>query len=283
MKDTTLRQEDIIKRDFRKNTIPRKDNIFFQFEQISGLSMFQTKEKLCCFDQFDKEGKQQQQQQLTLITEVVSSSSCCCSRSKKQRKKEGLNMSNLVDNFFWKFSGEKIEWKSYSSKHTDEGPLTGYFYLTNYRFAFNPMHSNKKKESVEIPLGMIAKFERSTNKRDQIVEIHCKDIRILKFYFGKTDTDFLDEVEKRFHNLYPYTIEKAFAFFNQDRYPDTKGWRIYDAVQEYKRQGISTTSKISQWVITYSGDTVKGGKLSHRKKITGVVLATPTEKLGDCA
>ncbi|GAM20304.1 hypothetical protein SAMD00019534_034790 [Acytostelium subglobosum LB1] len=159
----------------------------------------------------------------------------------------------MEDTFFKKITGEYVERKAYTMKVSERGeaPITGAFFLTNFRIAFGPSDKSKrKKEFIDMPISSIAKFERSSpNKKDRLIEIHSKEIRSYKFLFSSDEL--VEELERKFLRLHPLVNEKVFAFYNFEKYPNTKGARIYDAVQEFQRQGISSTpTKNCQWFVT---------------------------------
>ncbi|GAM24993.1 hypothetical protein SAMD00019534_081680 [Acytostelium subglobosum LB1] len=169
--------------------------------------------------------------------------------------------------FFKIHAGEVVERKVYASKHTQDGPLTGHFFITNFRLAFiaNTDEDRQLDENVDLPLARISKLDKSTlssittTKRNK--NRHCLFVQVryigywLRFYF--TSDQLLEEIMSKCRcSVWPQlSNESAFAFANKDTYPNTNinksGWRLYDVIQEYRRQGINNQPN-TKWSITYA-------------------------------
>uniref|UniRef100_A0A8C7ZFM4 phosphatidylinositol-3,5-bisphosphate 3-phosphatase n=1 Tax=Oryzias sinensis TaxID=183150 RepID=A0A8C7ZFM4_9TELE len=129
------------------------------------------------------------------------------------------------------------------------GPLRGTVMLTNYRLFFK---STEREPTfmLDMPLGVVRRVEIYRTHRDVSYDIICKDTRNLRFLqkYPEETKKSIFEVMTKF--AFPVSNGlQLFAFHYQQVFPEN-GWKVYDALAEYKRQGIPNES----WRITKVND-----------------------------
>ncbi|XP_066515700.1 myotubularin-related protein 2 isoform X2 [Hoplias malabaricus] len=125
------------------------------------------------------------------------------------------------------------------------GALRGTMTVTNYRLFFRGI--NREPVFVlDVALGVISRVEKITSvssRGDVSYVLVCKDMRNLRFVHKEPD-DMLKrsvfDILTKFafptsHNL------SLFAFEYSQDFPES-GWKVYDAVAEYRRQGLPNES-----------------------------------------
>uniref|UniRef100_A0A8C7ZFG3 phosphatidylinositol-3,5-bisphosphate 3-phosphatase n=1 Tax=Oryzias sinensis TaxID=183150 RepID=A0A8C7ZFG3_9TELE len=128
------------------------------------------------------------------------------------------------------------------------GPLRGTVMLTNYRLFFKS--TERPTFMLDMPLGVVRRVEIYRTHRDVSYDIICKDTRNLRFLqkYPEETKKSIFEVMTKF--AFPVSNGlQLFAFHYQQVFPEN-GWKVYDALAEYKRQGIPNES----WRITKVND-----------------------------
>uniref|UniRef100_A0A4W3J848 Phosphatidylinositol-3,5-bisphosphate 3-phosphatase MTMR2 n=1 Tax=Callorhinchus milii TaxID=7868 RepID=A0A4W3J848_CALMI len=130
------------------------------------------------------------------------------------------------------------------------GVVRGTLTVTNYRLYFKSLDRDPPFV-LDVPLGVISRVEKiggasSRGENSYGLEIICKDIRTLRFAHkqeGHTRRSIFENLMKyafpTFNNL------PLFAYEYSETFPED-GWKIYDALAEYKRMGLPNES----WKIT---------------------------------
>ncbi|XP_040282241.1 myotubularin-related protein 2 [Bufo bufo] len=134
------------------------------------------------------------------------------------------------------------------------GAIRGSLTVTNYRLYFKSLERDHRL-ILDAPLGIVSRIEKigvSTGRGENShgVEIVCKDIRNLRFAY-KPDGRVRKTV---FESLMAYAFAlnhelPLFAFDYKEVFSEN-GWKVYDPITEYKRQGVPNES----WRITRLND-----------------------------
>lgn len=196
----------------------------------------------------------------------------------------GNSTQNEPDHIPPLLAGERVEGMykdmTYLCPYSLPCAVKGSMVLTNYRIYFKSDEYDISTSSsgsplqapplvLDVPLGFVSNVvkiggqNRPGDEHAYGLEIVCKDIRTLKFAMSKKYQDARDTKGSSRSDMYQ-TIRRfsfpntnhipMFAYeFNED-YPPTNskdvrgvnGWKIYDAVQEFKRQGVPNES----WRVT---------------------------------
>uniref|UniRef100_A0A3Q2Q632 Phosphatidylinositol-3,5-bisphosphate 3-phosphatase MTMR2 n=1 Tax=Fundulus heteroclitus TaxID=8078 RepID=A0A3Q2Q632_FUNHE len=132
------------------------------------------------------------------------------------------------------------------------GALRGTVMVTNYRLFFKSM--DRPAFMLDMPLGVVSRVEKIGNastRGDVSYGVVCKDMRNLRFAHKQ-----LEETIKKsiFEVLMKFAFPvsnglQIFAFEYGQVFPEN-GWKVYDPIAEYKRQGIPNES----WRITKVND-----------------------------
>uniref|UniRef100_A0A8C2GWE0 phosphatidylinositol-3,5-bisphosphate 3-phosphatase n=1 Tax=Cyprinus carpio TaxID=7962 RepID=A0A8C2GWE0_CYPCA len=129
------------------------------------------------------------------------------------------------------------------------GVARGTLTITDYKLFFKSLLRDPPFV-LDVNLGAISRLEsvavQSHGENTQGLEIVCKDLRNPRFAYRKEGQSNLEVFEilskyafPLFHNL------PLFAFKYRETFPED-GWKIYDPVAEYKRQGLPNES----WIIS---------------------------------
>ncbi|XP_075448576.1 phosphatidylinositol-3,5-bisphosphate 3-phosphatase MTMR2 isoform X2 [Ascaphus truei] len=130
------------------------------------------------------------------------------------------------------------------------GAIRGSFTVTNYRLYFKSLERDHHLV-LDVPLGVISRIERiggasSRGENSNGIEVVCKDMRNIRFAYkqdGRARKSIFESLTKYAfpinHNLH------LFAFEYKEVFPEN-GWKVYDPILEYRRQGIPNES----WRIT---------------------------------
>uniref|UniRef100_A0A671LDI6 phosphatidylinositol-3,5-bisphosphate 3-phosphatase n=1 Tax=Sinocyclocheilus anshuiensis TaxID=1608454 RepID=A0A671LDI6_9TELE len=129
------------------------------------------------------------------------------------------------------------------------GVLRGTLTITDYKLFFKSL-TRDPPFVLDVNLGAISRLEsiavQSHGDNTQGLEIVCKDLRNPRFAYKKEGQSNLEV----FETLSKYTCPLShnlplFAFKYRETFPED-GWKIYDPVAEYKRQGLPNES----WIIS---------------------------------
>ncbi|XP_041865076.1 myotubularin-related protein 2 isoform X2 [Melanotaenia boesemani] len=131
------------------------------------------------------------------------------------------------------------------------GALRGTVMVTNYRLFFK---SVDRAFVLDLPLGVVSRVEKigsASSRGDVSYGVVCKDMRNLRFAHKQPEDTLRKSVfEVLMKFAFPVSNGlKIFAFEYGQVFPEN-GWKVYDAVSEYKRQGIPNES----WRITKVND-----------------------------
>ncbi|XP_051537236.1 myotubularin-related protein 1-like isoform X1 [Myxocyprinus asiaticus] len=129
------------------------------------------------------------------------------------------------------------------------GVVRGTLTITDYKLYFKSF-AQDPPFVLDVNLGAVSRLEsiavQCHGENTQGLEIVCKDLRNPRFAYKKEGQSSLEvfEILSKFafplsHNL------PLFAFKYRERFPED-GWKIYDPVAEYKRQGLPNES----WIIS---------------------------------
>lgn len=132
----------------------------------------------------------------------------------------------------------------------------GVLALTDFRLIFKyraPSNMTKfHEEYFKIPLFHIAKVEKNTEKKNftkHFLEISLKDTRVLKFIIMSDKLKFYANLNS---SVFPKDLSAFYPFskFYLDQISQensfTDGWKIYDPIEEYERQGILSDENIEK-------------------------------------
>lgn len=150
------------------------------------------------------------------------------------------------------FEGEKIHGMAQDVTYLCpyNGQVKGSLSVTNYRLYFK----NAERDSLfilDVPLGVIARVEKiggatSRGENSYRIDILCKDMRNLRFAHKQENHSRRQVFEKIQLYSFPITNKQPlFAYSLKEEYEEN-GWRVYDPVADYKRQGIPNTWRISR-------------------------------------
>uniref|UniRef100_A0A8C9LBD7 Phosphatidylinositol-3,5-bisphosphate 3-phosphatase MTMR2 n=1 Tax=Pavo cristatus TaxID=9049 RepID=A0A8C9LBD7_PAVCR len=126
------------------------------------------------------------------------------------------------------------------------GAIRGTLTVTNYRLYFKSMERDPPFV-LDASLGVINRVEKiggasSRGENSYGLEIVCKDIRNLRFAHkpeGRTRRSIFENLMK-----YAFPVSNnlpLFAFEYKEVFPEN-GWKVYDPIWEYRRQGIPNES-----------------------------------------
>ncbi|XP_077596428.1 phosphatidylinositol-3,5-bisphosphate 3-phosphatase MTMR2 [Stigmatopora nigra] len=133
------------------------------------------------------------------------------------------------------------------------GALRGIVTVSNYRLFFK-CTDREPSFVLDLPLGVVSRVEKigsASSRGDVSYGLVCKDVRNLRFAHKQTD----DTLKKSIFEVlmkFAFPVSNGlqiFAFEYGQVFPEN-GWKVYDAVSEYKRQGIPNES----WRITKVND-----------------------------
>ncbi|KAM6427367.1 phosphatidylinositol-3-phosphate phosphatase MTMR1 isoform 1-T1 [Liasis olivaceus] len=134
------------------------------------------------------------------------------------------------------------------------GAISGTLTVTDYKMYFKNVERDPHFV-LDVPLGVINRVEKigvqSHGDNSCGIEIVCKDMRNLRLAY-KQEEHRLEIFQNLITRAFPLSHELPFfAFSYKEKFP-TNGWKVYDPVAEYKRQGLPNESwKISKINSTY--------------------------------
>ncbi|KAK3099992.1 hypothetical protein FSP39_013159 [Pinctada imbricata] len=145
-------------------------------------------------------------------------------------------------------NGEKVQGKDENVTYLCpyNGPIKGTLTVTNYKLFFK----STERESpfiLDVPLGVISKIEKiggatSRGENSYGIDLYCKDIRNIRFAHRQENHSRRQVFEKIQQFAFPITNkQQMFAFDFKEDYGED-GWRVFDPVAEFRRQGLPTES-----------------------------------------
>ncbi|KAF4098255.1 myotubularin-related protein 1b isoform X2 [Onychostoma macrolepis] len=129
------------------------------------------------------------------------------------------------------------------------GVVRGTLTITDYKLFFKSL-TRDPPFVLDVNLGVISRLEsiavQSHGDNTQGLEIVCKDLRNPRFAYKKEGQSNLEVFETLSKYAFPLSHNlPLFAFKYRETFPED-GWKIYDPVAEYKRQGLPNES----WIIS---------------------------------
>uniref|UniRef100_A0A673LBH0 Phosphatidylinositol-3,5-bisphosphate 3-phosphatase MTMR2 n=1 Tax=Sinocyclocheilus rhinocerous TaxID=307959 RepID=A0A673LBH0_9TELE len=125
------------------------------------------------------------------------------------------------------------------------GPVRGSLTVTNYRLFFR-CTDREPVFGLDLPLGVLSRVEKigaATSRGDVSYGLACKDMRNLRFVHKEPEDSLKKSVfEVLMKFAFPVSNNMSlFAFEYKQVFPEN-GWRVYDPLAEYKRQGLPKES-----------------------------------------
>uniref|UniRef100_A0A3B4DY39 phosphatidylinositol-3,5-bisphosphate 3-phosphatase n=1 Tax=Pygocentrus nattereri TaxID=42514 RepID=A0A3B4DY39_PYGNA len=129
------------------------------------------------------------------------------------------------------------------------GAVSGTLTITDYKLYFKSL-ARDPPFVLDVNLGAISRLEtigvQSHGENTRGLEIVCKDLRNPRFAYKKQEQSKLEILEVLSKYAFPLSHDlPLFAFRYQEKFPED-GWKVYDPIAEYKRQGLPNES----WLIS---------------------------------
>ncbi|XP_036160160.1 myotubularin-related protein 1 isoform X6 [Myotis myotis] len=130
------------------------------------------------------------------------------------------------------------------------GAVSGTLTVTDFKMYFKNVERDPHF-ILDVPLGVISRVEKigaqSHGDNSCGIEIVCKDMRNLRLAYKQEEQSKLGIFENLNKHAFPLSNgQTLFAFNYKEKFP-INGWKVYDPVAEYKRQGLPNESwKISK-------------------------------------
>ncbi|KAM7094785.1 phosphatidylinositol-3-phosphate phosphatase MTMR1 isoform 3-T3 [Ciconia maguari] len=135
------------------------------------------------------------------------------------------------------------------------GAVSGTLTVTDFRMYIKSVERDPPFV-VDVPLGVISRVEKigvqSHGDNSCGIEIVCKDMRNLRLAYKQEEQNRLEIFENLVTRAFPVSNGlPLFAFSYKEKFA-VNGWKVYDPMAEYKRQGLPNESwKISKINSTY--------------------------------
>nr|XP_032625330.1 myotubularin-related protein 1 isoform X1 [Chelonoidis abingdonii] len=135
------------------------------------------------------------------------------------------------------------------------GAVSGTLTVTDFKMYFKNVERDPHFV-LDVPLGVISRVEKigvqSHGDNSCGIEIVCKDMRNLRLAYKQEEQSRLEIFENLVTQAFPLSNGlPLFAFSYKEKFP-VNGWKVYDPIAEYKRQGLPNESwKISKINSTY--------------------------------
>ncbi|XP_058856678.1 myotubularin-related protein 1-like isoform X7 [Acipenser ruthenus] len=129
------------------------------------------------------------------------------------------------------------------------GAVSGTLTVTDYKLYFKSLE-REPPFILDVNLGVISRLEtigvQSHGENSCGMEIVCKDMRNPRFAYKQEEQSKLEIFENLTKHAFPVSNDlPLFAFLYKEKFP-VDGWKVYDPVAEYKRQGLPNES----WTIS---------------------------------
>uniref|UniRef100_UPI00398F0ED6 myotubularin-related protein 1b isoform X2 n=1 Tax=Pristiophorus japonicus TaxID=55135 RepID=UPI00398F0ED6 len=130
------------------------------------------------------------------------------------------------------------------------GAISGTLTVTDYKLYFKSVERDPPF-TLDVPLGVVSRIEKIAGVQGHGenscgLEIVCKDMRNLRFAYKQEEHGKLEIFENLMQYAFPVSKNlPLFAMKYKENFP-VQGWKVYDPIAEYKRQGLPTES----WAIT---------------------------------
>lgn len=129
------------------------------------------------------------------------------------------------------------------------GAVSGTLTVTDFKMYFKNVERDPHFV-LDVPLGVISRVEKigAQSHGDNCgIEIVCKDMRNLRLAYKQEEQHKLGIFENLNKHAFPLSNGQALFAFNYKENFSVNGWKVYDPVAEYKRQGLPNESwKISR-------------------------------------
>ncbi|XP_077682093.1 phosphatidylinositol-3-phosphate phosphatase MTMR1 isoform X6 [Eretmochelys imbricata] len=135
------------------------------------------------------------------------------------------------------------------------GAVSGTLTVTDFKMYFKNVERDPHFV-LDVPLGVISRVEKigvqSHGDNSCGIEIVCKDMRNLRLAYKQEEQSRLEIFENLVTQAFPLSNGlPLFAFSYKEKF-SVNGWKVYDPMAEYKRQGLPNESwKISKVNSTY--------------------------------
>ncbi|XP_038603736.1 myotubularin-related protein 1 isoform X3 [Tachyglossus aculeatus] len=130
------------------------------------------------------------------------------------------------------------------------GAVSGTLTVTDFKLYFKNVERDPHFV-LDVPLGVISRVEKigvqSHGDNSCGLEIVCKDMRSLRLAYKQEEQTKLEIFENLSKHAFPLSNGQAlFAFSYKEKFP-VNGWKVFDPIAEFKRQGLPNESwKISK-------------------------------------
>ncbi|XP_076835532.1 myotubularin-related protein 1b isoform X3 [Brachyhypopomus gauderio] len=129
------------------------------------------------------------------------------------------------------------------------GAVSGTLTITDYKLYFKSL-ARDPPFVLDVNLGAISRLEtigvQSHGENTRGLEIVCKDLRNPRFAYKKQEQSKLEILGMLSKYAFPLSHNlPLFAYKYQEKFPKD-GWKVYDPISEYKRQGLPNES----WIIS---------------------------------
>ncbi|KAM8752815.1 phosphatidylinositol-3-phosphate phosphatase MTMR1 isoform 6-T6 [Rhynchonycteris naso] len=130
------------------------------------------------------------------------------------------------------------------------GAVSGTLTVTDFKMYFKNVERDPHFV-LDVPLGVISRVEKigvqSHGDNSCGIEIVCKDMRNLRLAYKQEEQSKLGIFENLKKYAFPISSGQTLFAFNYKEKFSVNGWKVYDPVAEYKRQGLPNESwKISK-------------------------------------
>ncbi|XP_005991906.1 myotubularin-related protein 1 isoform X1 [Latimeria chalumnae] len=129
------------------------------------------------------------------------------------------------------------------------GAVSGTLTVTDYKLFLKSVERDPPFV-LNVPLGVISRVEKigvqSHGENNCGIEIVCKDMRNLRFAYKQEEQSRLEIFENLTKHAFPLSSGLPLFAYNYKEKFSVEGWKVYDPVTEYKRQGVPNES----WKIT---------------------------------
>ncbi|XP_066269847.1 myotubularin-related protein 2-like isoform X3 [Branchiostoma lanceolatum] len=130
------------------------------------------------------------------------------------------------------------------------GPVRGVLSVTNYKLYFKG-NNRDPPFIVDVPLGVVSRVEKvggqsSRGENSYGLDVFCKDMRNLRFAHKQENHSRRLVFEKLQQYAFPVNNKLPFFAFEYKETFSTNGWKVYSAVEEFKRLGLPNDA----WRIT---------------------------------
>ena len=130
--------------------------------------------------------------------------------------------------------------------------LSGRFSLTNFRMVIDPVdnqwcYQNKvRTQFFEIPLLLIQRLEKITDKASTFLDVATKDGRALRVQISNAEQSEYNVFTSLYSGAFPQNPINRFAFFHGFS-GQVDGWKLYNPGNDYARLGVNPNKPDCRW------------------------------------